>query len=176
MPGSDDFWEMPSISKRAIIKNHPFDLFTWSMFPHPAQTSSPQPMEGLVSIPRLSPGGFCYHRTNKMLQRFWRISRQHDSWCAEVCVFVWQPQGHEEYCGGGCFCQVLMALNECHWMLWVSNCSPESPQHWQVQPWCALSSPAWVSRMLITLAVCPEVYFACCVPPPQNLSILSLQV
>lgn len=46
---------------------------------------------------------------------------------------------------------------------------------WLAQPWCTLSSPAWVSRMLITLAVCPEVYLACCASPPQNLSILSLQ-
>lgn len=103
------------------------------MFPHPAQNSSPHPMECLVSIPWLSPGGFCYHRTSKMLkeepQRFQWNSRQHDSWCAEVCVFVWEPRGHWGVLSGW-FCQVLMVLNERHWMLWVFNCSPESSKHW----------------------------------------------
>ena len=53
------------------------------------------------------------------------------SWLHSIslCVFVWEPRGHRGVLSGW-FCQVLMVLNERHWMLWVFNCSPESSKHW----------------------------------------------
>ena len=58
--------------------------------------------------------------------------KQQPAWqlmCRGVCVCV-GTSGTPRSTVGGWFCQVLMALNERHWILWVFNGSPESSQHW----------------------------------------------